>query len=454
VYYLYPPQSGPIVVILASLVFTPVTAYAASSAEPDVSAPKESVAITRYENSGNALTLESAVEEALLNNSRLAKTKARAKALAAVPSQAGALPDPMLKFGVVNLPTDTYDFEQEGMTQVKVGINQKIPFFGKRKFRRRAAQERAEAAGEQVDEESLKLTSRVKAVWWQLAYLDHALEIVRRNQSLLSKFVDIARTKYKVGQGLQQDVLLAQVEFSKLLDKEIQFKGKRKSASGKLNALLNRPFQQSVVLPIDTPTALPPPLSMAELQQLAHENRPLLSASRNQVRAASQQLNLAKRSYYPDLNVGLAYGRRQGINPNGTNRADFASLMLGINLPIYAGSKQSKAVEQQSANITQQQKALEAVQDKIEANIISNLSDYQRAREQAELFITGIIPQSRQTVSSMLAGYQVNKVDFLNLVRSQITLYNFETLYWKAVSDARQALAKLTATVGKEVTHE
>jgi hypothetical protein len=45
-------------------------------------------------------------------------------------------------------------------------------------------------------------------------------------------------------------------------------------------------------------------------------------------------------------------------------------------------------------------------------------------------------------------------VDFLNLVRSQITLYDHETRYWQALSEARQALAKLTAAVGREVTHE
>ena len=453
-YYLYPHRLGSIVAILTSLTLAPVAAYAAEGAEPDEPAQKVIAANTNFENSGTVLTLESAIEEARLNNPGLAKTKARAEAMATLPSQMGALPDPMLSVGVMNLPTDTYDFEQEPMTQLRVGVSQKIPFFGKRKFRKRAAQEKALAASDLVDEEGLKLTSQVKTVWWKLFYLDHALEIVRRNQGLLRNFVDIASTKYKVGKGLQQDVLLAQVELSKLLDKQIQFKGKRKSAAAKLNALLNRPIDQDVELPTDTPIILPPPLTIAELQQLAHEHRPLLSAKQNQVRAANEQLHLAKRSYYPDLNVGLAYGYRQGTNMNGTERADFASLMLGINLPIYAGSKQSKAVKQQSANITQQQKALEAIRGNIEASIITNLSDYQRARQQAELFLYGIIPQSRQTVSSMLAGYQVNKVDFLNLVRAQITLYNYETLYWKAVSDARQALAKLTATVGKEVTHE
>jgi outer membrane protein TolC len=90
----------------------------------------------------------------------------------------------------------------------------------------------------------------------------------------------------------------------------------------------------------------------------------------------------------------------------------------------------------------------------VRAQISTAYGDYQQYKQQAELFKGGIIPQARQTVASMLAGYQVNKVDFLNLVRSQITLYNYETQYWMALSGANQALAQLTAVVGKEEIYE
>ncbi|MDQ7002245.1 MAG: hypothetical protein Q9N02_06110, partial [Ghiorsea sp.] len=50
-----------------------------------------------------------------------------------------------------------------------------------------------------------------------------------------------------------------------------------------------------------------------------------------------------------------------------------------------------------------------------------------------------------------LAAYQVNKVDFLNLVRTQITLYNYETQYWKVLAQAKQSLAQLDAAVGTNI---
>ncbi len=102
----------------------------------------------------------------------------------------------------------------------------------------------------------------------------------------------------------------------------------------------------------------------------------------------------------------------------------------------------------------QKQNALQDEWNKVQAEISAALADYHRASEQVQLFRTGIIPQARQSVASMLSGYQVSKVDFLNLVNAQITLYNFETQYWNALSEANQALARLDAAVGEEVINE
>ena len=88
------------------------------------------------------------------------------------------------------------------------------------------------------------------------------------------------------------------------------------------------------------------------------------------------------------------------------------------------------------------------------AVIAAAAADYERARQQVSLFREGIIPQATQTVASMRAGYQVNKVDFLNLVRAQITLFNYQVQYWKALSEANQALARVAAAIGKETVDE
>ncbi len=128
--------------------------------------------------------------------------------------------------------------------------------------------------------------------------------------------------------------------------------------------------------------------------------------------------------------------------------------MLSMNLPIHTSKRQDNRVDQRTSELNKTKYALSDAWGQVDAQITSGLADYDRAREQVALFREGIIPQASQTVASMRAGYQVNKVDFLNLVRAQITLFNFETQYWKALSEANQALAKLLAAVGKENINE
>jgi len=412
------------------------------------------IALAEESPTTTVMTQQAAVGMALENNPGLAEMQARADAAAAIPSQLGTLPDPVLSFSALNLPTDTFSLSQEAMTQLQVGLSQAIPFPGKLALKEEAAQYEAEAVRQSADEMRLSLIRDVKNAWWQLFYLDRALDIVRLNQDLLRQFVTIAETKYKVGQGLQQDVLLAQVELSKLLDSEIQLTGMRRNESARFNALVGFSANRTVSVPNQVDTHLPPLEADEKLYLMAETSRPLLTGQRSRIEAAHSRLDLAEKDYYPDFKLSAAYGARSGYNPNQTSRADFASFGVAMNLPIYTSSKLDKAVDQRKAEVLGQTYNLQDTQLQVQKAITAARADFEQASEQVSLFETGIIPQSRQTVASMFAGYQVNKVDFLNLVRAQLTLYNYETQYWKALTTANQALAKLVAAVGVETFDE
>lgn len=394
--------------------------------------------------SSQFFTVEAAVAVALRDNPGLQQMHARAQAMAAIPSQAGTLPDPAVSFGVMNLPVDTFSLSREPMTQIQIGIDQMIPYPGKLALRAAAASGEADAAESDVSEARLRLVRDVKREWWALFYLERAIETVRRNQGLLRDLVDLAQTKYKVGQGLQQDVLLAQVELSKLLDLEISLQGMRRVEEARLDALLNRTTDTSLVLPSEIDPTVPGAFNLPGLVRRAEDNRPLLASLRHQIDTALARRELAERDYYPDFSVGAGYGFRRGGNP------DTLTLGVSATLPIYTGTKQDMALQQRLAEVRQSELALDNNRRQVREEIATALADLAKAREQIILFKTGIIPQAKQTVDSMRAGYLVNKVDFLNLVRAEITLYDYETQYWKAVSEAQQAAATLVAAVGEE----
>jgi len=358
-----------------------------------------------------------------------------------------------VSFNAMNFPWDDFDRNQENMTQLQVGVSQLFPFPGKLGLREDVAVFEAEAAMYLVEEMRLNLNMNVSVTWWQLYFLDRSLETVLRNQSLLRGFVEIAKIKYEVGKGLQQDVLLAQLELSKLLDQEIKIVALRNQRKIRLNVLMGVSPDLPIALPTMIKSATRQLAKEAALYQRAAFSRPVLDQDRAMIRASESRLELAKKDYYPDFKLGLTYGNRDE-NDFGQSRQDFLSVMLSINVPLYAGTKQDKAVQQRSREVAKFQYALADQRILVMSSISTALTDYQRASDQVSLFNEGIIPQARQTVESMLAGYQVDQVDFLNLVRSQVTLLNYELQYWKAYTEVNQSIARLEAAVGEENVYE
>lgn len=402
------------------------------------------------------LELVTAVEIAIEDNPSLAQMQARYMAMSEIPAQAGSLPDPQLSVNAMNLPVGSFDLSQEPMTQMQLGFAQAFPFPGKRGLREEAAAFEAAAARDDVDEARFQLAQQVKSRWWQVYYLDRSLEIIDANLALLRQFIEIAQTKYKVGDGLQQDVLLAQLELSRLLSQQIEIRSMRRAQAAQLNASMGMPANIPVALPAKIAATLRDILSDDLLYEKALEYRPLLANRRHNIEAAKSRLALANRDYYPDFRIGVNYGLRSGTNPTpiADGRDDFLSLMLSMSVPLYASNKQDRAVAQRSNELTMRHYALQDAVTNMQSTITDSSSEYIRAKDQFDLFRSGIIPQARQTVDSMLSGYKVSRVDFLNLVRSQITLFSYEIQYWKALSEANQALARLVSAVGEENIYE
>lgn len=404
--------------------------------------------LAAQQSAAESLSLQQAVELGLEQNPSLAAVKARAAAMAEAVPQAGALADPRLSIGLANLSGGSLSLDKDPMSQLQIGFSQPLPFPGKRALQEEAAQFRADAAEQGSDELRLQLLLDIKQIWWQVFYIEHAQQAVEGNRDLLRQLIETAQTLYSVGRGQQQDVLLARLELARLDDEVLRLRQLRVESVIRLNSLLNRPVSVAVNLPEKLDHSLPATsFSEQQLQAEAVAQRPALQASQARVEAARSQRQLSAKQQYPDFAVGATYGMRDG-------RDDLTSVQFSMNLPLYAGRKQSRAEDQRQAELIAAQQQLRETELQVMAEVSLALSRYQRAQDRVTLFETVILPQAQQTVEAMLAGYQVNKVVFANLIQAQTTLQNYQTQYWQVVTAAHQALAALDAALGKENSHE
>ena len=398
-------------------------------------------------NIANTLSTKQAIQNALTNNPNLAQINARFLALSEIPTQLKALPEPKIKFNVANLPLDSFSIDQSPMTQIQFGISQSLPYPGKLALKSQAAKNLATATSESWLDAKRKLIQQIRHQWWQLFYLDHALKIVDQNFTVLEQFIEVAETKYSVGQGLQQDILLAQVESYRLQDKKLQLKSVRRNTEINLNRLMGENNQTKIRIDRLVDAKLPTLKNTEAFLLKARTQRPDMKRAKSLANVAENRYELAKKDYYPDFQMAAIYGWRK-------EQADLASLQFSMNLPWDTGNRQNPAKDQRNYEWMQQKYAIKDIENGITEEIDSAITNYQRATQQVKLYSQSIIPQAEQMVEAMLAGYQVNKVDFLNLLRAQITLFNYETQYWQSLSMAKQALAALDAAIGQEYSHE
>lgn len=221
------------------------------------------------------MTVSEVVAYALQHNPEIQAAQRRGEALRARIPQAGALDDPVLGVGAMNLPTNTFRFNQVDMTMKQLTLSQKFPFPGKLRLQAEIASYEAEIGAEDIHEVENRVISQVKQAFYDLYFIDRATAITERNKTLLAEFVKIADSKYRVGTGIQQDVILAQVEQSKIFDQLIQLEQQRGSAAIRLNTLLNLPPESPVGQTLGV-THVPLSQGLAALKEEALARRPQL----------------------------------------------------------------------------------------------------------------------------------------------------------------------------------
>lgn len=428
--------------------------------------------------------LDSLVSRALDVNPTVRAARERAEAARARIGPAGALPDPMVGIGIMNLPISSESEEgtpagpqtpvaasmpsSDMMTMKTLALGQTLPFPGKLGLARRAAELEFAAAGARRRATELQISAEVRRAYYEIAYLDRASEVLANNHKLLVTLIQSTESRYSVGAGEQQDVLKARVETSRIAEEAVTLAEGRRAALARLNALLDRPSDTAVGSPrvperiasaavaadvssirfasgaLGARASDSPLPGLEVLQQRAVQNNPELRTHEAEITAQSARLELAQKAHLPDFDLSLQYGQRDG-------RSDMVSMMLSVPVPLQKGRKQDQQVTEARGELAALQADHDAMVNEIRADVAEQHALLERGRAQLALFVKAVIPQGRAALESATSAYQVGRADFLTLLENQTTLYNYETAYFRALADFAIDLAELERIVGAEV---
>ena len=389
---------------------------------------------------GDPLTLDAAVAYARRHNPEIRAAEARQRAAQARPAQAGALPDPMVEVAYHNEGFDRLDLGETQFAWTRVGASQEVPFPGKLGLKREIAVREAGQIGEESRRVEHDVVSRVKVAYAEYAHLQVQLEILRRNKALLDKFARTTEAKYAVGEGIQQDVLKAQVEESLLIERETTLDQQRQSQTADLNALLDRP-PAAPLGAAEHPVERTLMRTLDDLLAAAGSHSPEVKAAEERVAGDESAVALARREFLPDFVVSADYMHKASLLPEW-------EVGLGIKVPLYFATKQRAGVQEAAASLDEARRMRESAVRNVESHIRDLYARAQASERLIALYRSTVMPQAGLALESADAAYQVNKVDFLTLLNAFSTALEYEMRYHEELANFQKAVAALESVVG------
>ena len=395
-----------------------------------------------------AVTLDSLVEEALQHNPDINAAKARWQASSKRPSQEGTLPDPMIGVDWQNVTFDGITLDEDPNSMLRIEFEQEIPFPGKLSSKRNIAERNAEAEEKSYIATERRVIADLKAAYYDWFLAGKAIEITERSKKVLQKFTKIAEVKYEVGKGIQQDVLKAQVENSKLIEQLEVLKERNELVEARIRSILNRDHDTPLGSPADIEMT-PLTVTSDEAVELTRVNAPLLAMREREVAKGEEALGLAKKELYPDFVIGASPGI-MGREGNGVD--GIWEVSLGLKVPLYFWSKQKPGIEQAALELKGAQEEYGSASQELNYSVKESYLRARTAEKLMSLYKSGIIPQSRLSLESAITGYQVGSVDFLTLLDNIVTLYSFELEYYNQLAEYEKAVARIEELSGVDLT--
>jgi outer membrane protein TolC len=393
---------------------------------------------------GPEVTLQDLVRVALARNPAIKSAAERFQAQRARAPQARSLPDPIVSGGWMGNITPFSVQQGDPSSYRGLTVSQAFPFPGKLGLRGKIADREAEAGRWEYEQTQRQVVADVKAAYYAYFYDTNAIAITEKDKDLLEKLESIAEARYRVGKGIQQDVLRAQLEVSRIDQKLIILREEEHTARARLNTLL---FQ-------DPESPLPPPEavkpagfhhSLDELYTLAHANDTGLERDRRMIESSRFSVNLAQKAYEPDFDASYTYEQRPGMQ-------DMHGVMVGVNIPIFFRSKQREGVIEASHDLNSARHELDDRMTTVNFEIKQQYLAATASRDLMNLYSKAIVPQSSLALESSMSAYEVGKVDFLSMLDNFIYVLDYEVDYYQELSNYETALARLEPLVNTDLT--
>ncbi|HEY5991826.1 MAG TPA: TolC family protein [Candidatus Udaeobacter sp.] len=390
------------------------------------------------------LSLDEVTRVVLVNNPAIKEAENRWHAAIQRVRQAYAWDDPRvagewLAHRYVDVPPNAF------MDQT-LAIEQLIPVTGKNLVRGRAASAEALSVFEEVRRVQLDVIAKARATYFQLANAHDQLEINSKNLTSLKQIADISRSRYESGLESAANVLIAETDYSKLLEARRDLERNLSDAESQLNTVMNRDAFAPLGPPVGAAIS-EAALSTSSLHAITLAQRPEVQMARAKIDSEKSKLQLAHRAWIPDPAL-MVKGQRYNDAAEAVSELDAG---VSFTIPWVNPAKYSAGVREARANLAAAEQGLEREQKEALRLLRDQLAKIETFHHHVELFRDKLVPQAQQAFEATRLSYESGKATFLDWISAQRSVRDIEAMGREHLAHYQMAVAELEAVIGAEL---
>ena len=294
------------------------------------------------------------------------------------------------------------------------------------------------------------LVTEIKLAYYDYLFITEATRINEENQKLLQQMIAIAQTKFRVGHGKYSNVIMAQVELSKLVNVIITLEQQRETIIARLNTLLNNStdLPLGAPVPIEEVGVIP---TLAELYEFAVKNRQEIQKQKLAISKGTLVVEMAKQMTYPDPTLGASYFENRGMpDVKHTQKMPMTFMTQRTLNPTNTAwfSHRNSYIHEMDVKIEAIEHRIGELESNLRFVVKKHHFGMETANRSIRLYRQTLLPQARQALDAANTAYQAAQIDFLSFLDAQRTLLKLKIEELQALRDYRQHLAQLEQAVG------
>ncbi|WP_372052610.1 MULTISPECIES: TolC family protein [unclassified Vibrio] len=408
-------------------------AFVSSAAFISASTSAAAPASTQAEQQSSTQQLNTLIEIALSQDSNRKQYFAQSQAMRETGIASATLMDPKLKVGFGGLPVDSFQFDEDPMTNISVGLMQQFERGNTLGLQQKKAGQQADGLALQVQARELTVANSMTQLWLELGYHQKAESVIRQNRRLLVELENYVQTNYSIGKSEAQDLLNAQLQVSKLDEKLQANQQVQRRLISQLSEWLGSDWLGNQAIGSQTldsqgtlkatnqidwsvlENKLATNIDSTKHYQLLMEH-PLVKITDATISSNQTQVELAEQAYTPQFGIEVMYAHRQANNMAGEPASDLVSAYLTVDIPLFTGNRQDKNLSAAQHQVGAAKSQKDTLLSQMNAQVNALLVDKANLAQRLERYQSSLLPQTSARIRAVERGYQNNTAQFNDVI--------------------------------------